>query len=153
MIKRLCFVRTSFCIQLLFIMFSMSVPICFVLYNNFHGVCWVQNKITARSQGLGHGHHPLIDRKDYFFPLADCLEHSDLPLNSPGTHLEVRLQINIVVIWQMPSKGLQEKIRLFHRLYLDTRLEKSICQTQCSFSERTHFWHVKMRPASLEITF
>lgn len=125
--RRVYFVRTLFCIQLLFIMFSMSVPICFVLYNSFHGVCWEQNKITLGSQGLGHGHHPLTDRKDYFFSLADCLEHSDLPFNCPGTHLEVRLQINIVAIWQMPSKGLQEKIRLLQRLDLDKRLEKSIC--------------------------
>lgn len=55
-------------------------------------------KRTLGSQGLGHGHHPLIDRRDYVFSLTDFLEHSDVPLNRPGTHLKVRLQINIVAI-------------------------------------------------------
>lgn len=125
--RRIHFVRISRYIQLLFIMFSMSVPICFVLYNSFHDVCWGQKKTTLGSQGLGHGHHPLKARKDFFFSLADCLEHWDLPFNSPGTHLEVRLQINIVAIWQTPSKGLQQRIRFLHKLDLDTRLEKNIC--------------------------
>lgn len=148
--RRKYFVRISFCIQLLFSMFSTSVPICFVLYNSFYDVCWEQNKTTLDSQGLGHGHHLLIARKYYFFSLADCLEHWDLPFNSPGTHLEARLQINIVAIWQMPSKGLQQRIRFLHKLDLDTRLKKSIGEREFKFSDWTHFWHMKMRAASLE---